>query len=160
MGKVIRKINIEEDMDVVKFLKTIYSVNTDDMTSELADGNPFYKNIELDSILVNVTKENNSIIISKLVSLKAFLLSKEQNMNINDLLENIDKVMKMSESGLNKSKNSINFDNELKAFLKGANIEVVSENHEKITLSDGKRSANVNVSNGKIDFNSILELEY
>lgn len=158
MGKVIRKINLEEDINIVDFLKKIYSVNTDCMESELIDGNTLYKNIELDSILVNVTKEENEIIISKLVSLKAFLLSKEQGMNINDLLANIDKVMKMS-NGLNKGDSYIDLDSELKKFLATANMEVVSKNEDKVTLSDGKRFAIVNVKDGKIDFNSISEVE-
>lgn len=158
MGKVVRKINFE-GKSIVDFLKTMYSINTDSMVNELVDNKNYYKNIELDSILVNVTHEENNILINKLVSLKAFLLSKEQGMDINDLLKNIDKVMKMSENGLKKAEEALLFDSELKLFLSNASIEVIDSNREKVTLSDGKRVVNVNLHNEKLDFNSIVEVE-
>lgn len=158
MGKVIKNIGINEGINVIEFLKQIYSVNTDFVEEKIENENKIYKNIELDSILVNVEEEKKNIKISKLVSLKAFLLSKEQEMNINDLLYNINKVMRMSESRLNKIEDSLAYDDNLKEFLNKANIEVVEDNKESIILNDGKRTVKVDYNNKNINFNTIVEL--
>lgn len=158
MGKVIKNISINEGTNVIEFLKQIYSVNTDFVEEKIENENKIYKNIELDSILVNVEEEKTNIKISKLVSLKAFLLSKEQEMNINDLLYNINKVMSMSESGLNKIEDSLAYDDKLKEFFNKANIEVVEDNDESVILNDGKRSVKVDYTGKSLNFNTILEL--
>lgn len=158
MGKVIKNVAINEGTNAIEFLKQIYSVNTDFVEEKIENENKIYKNIELDSILVNVEEEKQNIKISKLVSLKAFLLSKEQEMNINDLLSNINKVMSMSESGLNKIDDSLSYDDNLKEFLHKANIEVVEDNGESVVLNDGKRSVKVDYKGKSLNFNTILEL--
>ncbi|KMT20990.1 hypothetical protein [Clostridium cylindrosporum] len=161
MGKVVRTLKFDGRKSAIEELKNIYSVNRENEIIKVEEGVTTYKGVELDSILVNIIEEiNNSdtvIKIEKLVSLKAFLLSKEQNMDINLLLYNIDKVMKMSDDGLNKDEHGIIFDNQLKAFLKEANIDAV-DSEDNIILSDGKRKTSVAVHNNSINFNTIIEL--
>lgn len=157
MGKVIRNINISEGTNCIDFLKQMHNVNTDFLEEKIEEGNKIYKNIELDSILVNVEENKNNIKISKLVSLKAFLLSKDQGMNINELIYNIDKVMGMSEKGLTKAEEFLIYDKKLEEFLHKANIEVVEINSEYIVLNDRKRKAQIKCKNKKINFNTILE---
>lgn len=158
MGKVIRSINISEGTNCIEFLKKMYSVNTDFLEEKNIEyGNKIYKNIELDSILVNIEENKTNIKISKLVSLKAFLLSKDQGMNINELIYNIDKVMRMSDKGLTKSKEFLVYDDGLEEFLHKANIEVVEVNSEHIVLNDRKRVAKVKYKSKNINFNTISE---
>ena len=157
MGKVIRQLGILENSSVVDYLKEIYSVNTDLMEKIIEDKKVIYKNIELDSILVNVVEEEKHISLTKLVSLKAFLLSKEQKMDINNLLLNIDKVMNMS-SGLALEDNSILLDNNLKSFFSKADMNIIDTCEKSIKLSDGKRKVTLSIRENKIDFNSIEEI--
>lgn len=157
MGKVIRQLGILENSSVVDYLKEIYSVNTDLMEKKVENKKTTYKNIELDSILVNAIEEEKNIYITKLVSLKAFLLSKEQGMDINNLLLNIDKVMCMS-SGLALKDSGIVFDNALKSFFSKADMNIIDNSEKSIKVSDGKRKVILNIKENKIDFNSIEEV--
>ena len=157
MGKVIRQLGILENSSVIDYLKGIYNVNTDLVEKKVEDKKTTYKNIELDSILVNAVEEEKNIYITKLVSLKAFLLSKEQGMDINNLLLNIDKVMDMS-SGLVLKDNGIVLDNALKSFFSKADMNIVDDLEKSIKVSDGKRKVILSTKENKIDFNSIEEV--
>lgn len=157
MGKIIRKLELKDEK-VIDFLSSIYSVNTNDMEILSEDNITTYKNIELDSILVNVSQEQNILKINKLVSLKAFLLSKEQDMNINELLYNINKVMKMSTEELNKTEDFIVLNDSLKQFFKVANIEIIKLGNKDIILSDGKRKVKISKEYNNIYFNTIIEI--
>lgn len=158
MGKVVKYINVDGEASCIDKLKKLYKVDDNLLNIKVENGNKVYKDVELNSILVNVEEGKDIIKVSKLVSLKAFLLSKEQGMDINDLLYNIDKVMSMSKKGLNKLNNSLVYNDELEGFLNKANISLIEINSGYIILNDGKRSVKVVCENKMADFNTILEL--
>lgn len=153
MGKVISKLKEVNRNNFIDILSSEFKVN-DEFLEVINEGNKvIYKNIELDSVLVNAIWEEGAY-LEKLVSLKAFLLSKEQGMDINMLLFNINRVMKISKE-LNVFKGSIKLDNNLRSFLEGAKINIDIENG---ILNDSKRSVNVNIIDDRVDFNSIKEI--
>lgn len=158
MGRVTRQLKFDNKEDMKIFLEDEFDYLID-LTKDVFE----YENQQLDDILVNlkIECENEEVYltISKLVSLKAFLLSKEQNMNIIDLVYKIDKVMNMSNHGLKKSRTGICYDNNLKEFLHKANIKVEELEKDIIKLTDAKRSVCLKHKNQCLDFNTINLIE-
>ncbi|MEF9951608.1 MAG: hypothetical protein RR840_03290 [Clostridium sp.] len=156
MGKVINKlkINLSSEENVLELLSNSYSINTNDMVIVKEKECTIYKNLELNTILANLVVEENSIYLEKLVSLKAFLLSKEQGMDINKLIFNINSVMNMS-CGIDLCNEGIIINNNLEDFLLSANIGF---NMDNLTLKDSKREASIKMKDRVIDFNTIEEI--
>ncbi|MEG0371053.1 MAG: hypothetical protein RR645_02035 [Clostridium sp.] len=155
MGKVTRIIKIKNKISGVEYLKTIYnSVSQGDERLEL-NGTVVHKGLEIDSILVNVIEDYNEIKMEKLVSLKAFLLSKEEGMDVNNLIINIDKVMKITDNGLLQVRNGIKLNYELKIFLERASIRLDLKGG---ILNDTKREVRIKIEEDILDFNSIREI--
>ena len=87
------------------------------------------------------------------------MLSKQQNMDIADLVFKIDRTMNMSKRGLTKTNKGILDDDSLKEFLFQANITIEQIEESRIKLSDNKRSVSVEYRNKSYDFNSIQLIE-
>ncbi|MEF9933954.1 MAG: hypothetical protein RR539_01490 [Clostridium sp.] len=153
MGKVKRNLRNLNSVNLIEEIGKQFSVNTEYLQIVKEEDRITYKNIELNTILVNLISEGESVYLEKLVSLKAFLLSKEQGMDINTLINNINSVMSIS-CKLNSSEEGIVINSELEGFLGAAAIEFDAK---KGLLTDSKRQARVNINNGVIDFNSIEE---
>ena len=158
MGKVTRTLEFRGEEKMKEFLKEEF-----DHLIILSQEDQEFKNQELNDILVNlnVQHKNNGVCltISKLVTLKAFLLSKQQNMDIADLVFKIDRTMNMSKRGLTKTNKGILDDDSLKEFLFQANITIEQIEESSIKLSDNKRSVSVEYRNKSYDFNSIQLIE-
>ncbi len=154
MAKVIRQIEFDSKVDMKKFLHDEFDYVFDLNKEEFS-----YKNQELNDILVNLELEYKNdkvcLTISKLVTLKAFLLSKEQQMDIVDLIFKIDKIMNMSSDGLEKRQSGILDDNNLKTFLSKADIKAEALKEDSVELSDNKRVVSVECRDGSYDFNTI-----
>lgn len=154
MGEVIRQLEFNNKNEMKQFLEDEFSFSL-----SLKEGESIYHNQELKSILVNLSLEYKEdklkLNIIKLVTLKAFLLSKDQDMDIVDLIFNIDKTMKMSLNGVKKSEAGILDDQNLKEFLNLAKIKVDEITKEKVLLSDNKRQVSVEYKDCSYDFNTI-----
>lgn len=152
MGMVKRELYFRDRGELMDYLKMQYDF-------EISEGDSELKGIELNTILVDAEIEDmkNEVVLrlKKLVSLKAFLLSRETGMDINKLVFNIDDLMKMSEDGLNWNGNWIADDESLAEFFRAAGI---SKGDVDGALKDGKRSVNVKKLRGNYDFNSIVEI--
>ncbi len=150
MGRVYTDRMFEKDERIVDYLKENYGI-------EYTSDRDVYEEAVVDDIMVTLKIENLdnflSLKISKLVSLKAFLLSKEQGMDINDLVYNIDRIMDMSEEGLITRRNGILYDKNLKRFFEVANMKVSGE-----IVDDGKRKARIKLEDDVFDFNTIEEI--
>lgn len=158
MGRVERIIPIIEGLNIIETLGKGYSVNLEYLEEQTVNGNIVYKNIELDSILLNAEEVDNEIKLTKLVSLKAFLLSKEQGMDINNLIFNINRIMRLSNNDLALEEDSILYNEDLKVFFNTANIKVDKISEKELILNDGKRTASVKLNRNKVDFNTIKEI--
>ncbi|AFS78786.1 hypothetical protein Curi_c17790 [Gottschalkia acidurici 9a] len=159
MGKVYREVVFDNKLSIEKFLADEFNV-----LLKLDSGQSLsYSNQELKSVLVNldITEEEGkaTLTISKLVSLKAFLLSKEEGMDVVKLIATIDDVMKLSSNGVKSDSMGIPNDENLKEFLSKANIRVESIVEDKVFLSDGKRKVSVKCKNNFYDFNQIELIE-
>lgn len=170
MGKVIRNIKFKSLKDAQSFLKKEFNfeLSSKERCDKVEDKRIVYKNKELDSILVNLEieegKEDTLLSINKLVSLKAFLLSKEQGMDINSLISNINRVMKMSSQSISTAEGRIIVDDNIKVFLSKAKIETLGNDNGKIILDDGKRKVSIGYLEDKTgrvsyNFNEIMEIQ-
>lgn len=127
-----------------------------------------YKNVELDDILVSLTAKTTAegethLVISKLVSLKAFLLSKDSGTDINSLVKKIDKILNLSMGTLESGNDGIAYDECLSNFFHNSKMHLdLDSKGSLVILDDGKRKARMRISqnNSKvhIDFNSIEEI--
>ena len=160
MGKVIRELEFDSIEDMKKFLNQEFDYS---IILNQKQKNDEYKNQELRDILVNLKLEYKDdkvyLTISKLVTLKAFLLSKEQDMDIVDLVFKIDGIMNMSRGGLEKTKLGISNDDNLKEFLDESNIKSEQLERSSIKLCDNKRSVSIDSIDGSYDFNTIQPIE-
>lgn len=151
MGLVSRVIEFRSKEDMLDYFKVEYGFEPDLESKEFGE-------IELGDILVKAEIEcfeTEAVFrMKKLVSLKAFLLSKEAGMDVNKLLYDIDSLMNMSEDGLNWSGTLISDDKSLEEFLDAAGIDKVGDNK----LKDSKRVVKVKKIMGSYDFNSIEEI--
>ena len=159
MGKVYRKIVFDSKLSIEKFLQDEFNVSI-----ELdSDQSLNYPSQELKTVLVNLDiteKEDKFILtISKLVSLKAFLLSKEEGMDVVKLIATIDDVMKLSLNGVKSDSMGIPNDESLKEFLNKANIRVENIIEDKVFISDHKRKVSVKCKDNFYDFNQIELIE-
>ena len=158
MAKVVRRIEFNEEKDLLNFLEKEYNISLDLGKEDNCE----FKNQELDSVLVNLSvskeKDKSVLTISKLVSLKAFLLGKEEGMDVLNLIKTIDKVMNMSSNGVKTNDVGIVHDENIKEFLNKASIQIESNTDGKVILADNKRKASVEYLENTFDFNTIEEL--
>lgn len=156
MGMVSRVIEFRSKEELLDYLKLEYGFEPDLESKKV--GAIELGEIELGDILVKAEIEcfeKEAVLrLKKLVSLKAFLLSKEAGMDINKLLYDIDSLMNMSEDGLNWSGTLISDDKSLEEFLDAAGIDKTGDNE----LKDSKRTVKVKKIMGSYDFNSIEEI--
>lgn len=149
MGRVFTERSFEKDERFLDYVKDNFGIDYDGSQTE-------YKDVEIDDIMVNIKIEDLDNFISlkmdKLVSLKAFLLSKEQGMDINLLVQKIDRIMNMSDNGLTRDKEGIVINSELERFFEIAGMKFYNNN-----IEDNKRVVEVVINEDKIDFNTVKE---
>lgn len=151
MGRVRRNaITVSKDEKTAEHLKQAFGI-------DFVKGQAEYRGAEIEDILVDLNIEEKEeyleVGISKLVSLKAFLLSKESGMDINELVTKIDRIMEMSEGGFDTNEEGVLYDSNLEKFFEVANMK-----SEGNTIDDGKRRATVEMKDGRVDFNTIEEI--
>lgn len=149
MGRVFTERSFEKDERFLDYVKDNFGIDYDGSQTE-------YKDVEIEDIMVNIKIEDLDNFISlkmdKLVSLKAFLLSKEQGMDINLLVQKIDRIMNMSDNGLTRDKDGIVINSELERFFEIAGMKFYNNN-----IEDSKRVVEVVINEDKIDFNTVKE---
>lgn len=152
MGVINRTIEFENREEIEDYLRTEYKL-------EFPQGESVLREVELNTILVDLEieerKNRTFLKFRKPVSLKAFLLAREADMDVNLLIYNIDRLLNLSEEGVVYNKDGISDDEALSQFLSKAEIQVLSE---KNTLKDKYRKANVDSTERYYDFNTIREI--
>ncbi len=150
MARVYTERTFEKDERALDYIKDNFGIEYDGSQNEFSDA-------VIEDIMVNlkIASSDNFVTlkIDKLVSLKAFLLSKEQGMDINILVQKIDRIMNMSTNGLSRDKNGIIIDSEFKRFLEIAGMKIKGN-----TIEDNKRKVEVEITEDRLDFNTIIEI--
>ncbi|KNF08967.1 hypothetical protein CLPU_4c00130 [Gottschalkia purinilytica] len=145
MAKVIRELEFGKKSEALDFLKKEFSLSLSEDDAIINNNNFSYPKKELNTVLVDLAiteKENKAVLtISKLVSLKAFLLAKEEGMNVVELIGKIDRTMKLSSNGVKITKLGIVHNKDFEDFLHSTKIILEESSNDSITLYDGKRQA-------------------
>lgn len=151
MGKITTERVFEKDDRIVEYFKENFNIKYE------KDKN-YYENVYIKDLLVNLNINNidNYIIvkISKLVSLKAFLLSIEENIDVNKLIQKIDTLFNITQEGIETKNNGIVYDHNLERFL-----EIVNMKLEDNIINDEKRKARIEIIDRIIDFNTLKEIK-
>jgi hypothetical protein len=153
MGRVTRSLEFNDRSELEEYLRVEHKI-------QLHPNEKVFKEVELGTIIVDMEieehKSNAVLNLSKPVSLKAFLLAREANMNVNMLISDIDTLMQLSKDGVKYSESGILDDDSLSEFFERAGIK---KTVDREILKDNYRTAKVEYTDGHYDFNKIEELQ-